>query len=407
MAPCFRKKSGRTAMGAILDQGRQMGLSRPDFPLPFHVRDFKILGLLCVLLGCVFSPVMAEQPACIVKGHLYTQLPWYGYLVQKTFRTEMAKIQYQLSFPLKECCLNLLIYYDDQLRHLKEGMTCHEREAILPPQNNQIIPLSLSNKTKGCVLRNDTEEPIVICVGERTFASSGPRTWYFAVSKCNKQTPTSLWYYFNISGYYGECEADPLAKTYIPPPQEQDKYMYVAVALGIVAGLAFVLAIIFFGLWVMGRRQKDTKTQKGNGNDSVTSSQATMTQDIFYVNPSISDRDTSDYSRSSSENYYEVIPEGRSYDSAEQQHRLTVPHNGAPPHSPRHMTVSSMPKEYRQYHHPPMVDDYPPPPYPMHAIGKGVYPSAHTMATSSHRHPPHHHHGHNHHPHHHAMETSA
>lgn len=125
------------------------------------------------------------------------------------------------------------------------------------------------------------------------------------------------------TGYHGECEEDPLASTsmwtsyvklmYSDKQSNSSKevYTYLSISLGILAGIGLILAAVFFALWFLGLR----KAAKGKGS-SVTSSQATMTQDdIFYVNPSLSDREQAEYSQSGSENYYEVIPERRSYES--------------------------------------------------------------------------------------------
>ncbi|KAI8786046.1 rho GTPase-activating protein gacZ, partial [Biomphalaria glabrata] len=62
---------------------------------------------------------------------------WYGFLVHKAFHRDYAKIQYQITYPVKECCANLLIYYDDQVKQLRSSMTCEERVAVLPADNNQ------------------------------------------------------------------------------------------------------------------------------------------------------------------------------------------------------------------------------------------------------------------------------
>ncbi|XP_067654210.1 uncharacterized protein [Haliotis asinina] len=339
-----------------------------------------LLVLLCEL------PVRGEDPpVCTVKGRVYTELKWYGYLVQKPFHQDWAKIQYQISYPVSECCTNLLIYYDDQIRELKEGMTCKERENILPANNNQVIPLYKNNKTVGCNVWNKTGESYYVCLGERIFRSSGPRTWYFALSRCGSKTPLNLNYVFNISGFYGECEDDPLAKTYIPPVNAPtDRYMFVAIGLGVVAGVALILAAIFFALWLLG-----TRNRTANKGSSVTSSQATMTQDdVFYVNPSLSDQGQTDYSQSSSENYYEVIPERRSYESINTH--LAVPHghghaHGHPhphAHGARHATYV---KDMRHPSFPAQLlfEDYPPPPY---QPPRGL-PKHHTL-----HHPPHHHH---------------
>ena len=252
-------------------------------------------------------------PQCVRKGRVYTERLWYGYLIDKAFHRDYAKIQYTISYPVKECCTNLLIYYDDQIKQLTQYMTCEEREQVLPSNNNQIIPLHTLNRTAGCRVWNETEEPYYVCVGERIFRSSGPRTWYFALSRCHARTSLTFNYAFNVSGYYGDCEEDPLVRTYIPPSPKEESNVYVSLALGIVAGVAAISAVVFFVLWVIARRR--AANSKGS---SVTSSQATMTQDdIFYVNPSLSDREQAEYgtSQASSENYYEVIPERRSYES--------------------------------------------------------------------------------------------
>ncbi|GFO26436.1 transmembrane protein 145 [Plakobranchus ocellatus] len=270
----------------------------------------------------------SAQNVCTVKGRVYTNRDWYGYLVHKGFQREYAKIQYQITYPMKECCASLLIYYDDQVKQLRSSMTCQERRGILPPDNNQVIPLRGSNDTtSGCSLWNETGEPFFVCLGERVFRSSIPRTWFFAVSRCDSSAgPLNLNYVFNITGYYGECEDDPLTpssgwNSYVrhlngdeDSSSMKSVYLYLSISLGIVAGIALILAAVFFGLWFVGVKSAG----KGKGG-SVTSSQATMTQDdIFYVNPSLSDRgEHPEYNQtnSGSENYYEVIPERRSYES--------------------------------------------------------------------------------------------
>ncbi|XP_033725473.1 uncharacterized protein LOC117315403 [Pecten maximus] len=314
------------------------------------------LGLVVMACWSVLA-VMSADPSCVSKGQLYTKLPWYGYLVQKTFHPNNAKIEYQISYPVSEGSANLLIYYDDQVRKLKDEMSCKERENILPAKNNQVIPL---NETGRCTVWRDSGEPLYVCVGERVFNSSFPRTWYFAVSKCSMNSSQSLNmnYYFNVTGYYGACEVDPLSKTVIPARVEVEPDVSVIVALGVVCGVTTIVAIVFMILFFLGRRRR--KNKKGG---SVTSSQATMTQDIFYVNPSLSDREHSDsqYSHSQSsgsENYYEVIPDRRSYESINTQLALQG-------HAIRGLNLNAAHlKEQRNSNIPAYIlEDYPPPPY--------------------------------------------
>ncbi|KAL8565679.1 hypothetical protein ACOMHN_037691 [Nucella lapillus] len=373
-----------------------------------------------VKMSAMSNSAESNNPQCVLKGRVYTERQWYGYLFDKAFHRDYAKIQYTISYPVKECCTNLLIYYDDQIKQLKKDMTCEEREKVLPFNNNQVIPLHTLNKTVGCRVWNNTDESYYVCNGERIFRSSGPRTWYFALSRCGAKNPLTVNYAFNISGYYGDCEEDPLVRTYIPPSPKEDSDVYLSLALGIVAGVAIITAVVFFVLWFIARR--NAANSKGS---SVTSSQATMTQDdIFYVNPSLSDREQAEYgtSQASSENYYEVIPERRSYESIN-PHLLAAGGGGVggashhplvhhgPPHLTHHLHPmhahghSSHPRQIHihagaqgpqvkesAFHRPqpgvgyPVFDDYPPPPYqPPRLLGG---PRHHTL-----HHPtPHHHH---------------
>ena len=350
---------------------------------------------------------------CVLRGRVYTERLWYGYIIDKAFHRDYAKIQYTISYPIKECCTNLLVYYDDQIRQLTQDMTCEQREGILPVDNNQVIPLHTRNRTIGCRVWNDTEsEPFYVCVGERIFRSRGTRTWYFALSRCNAKTPLTLNYNFNVTGYYGECEEDPLVKTYIPLSPTQASDGYLALTLGIVAGVAVVVAIFFFGLWLLGQR-RISRTKRS----SVTSSQATMTQDdIFYVNPSLSDRvEHHDYSQGSSENYYEVIPEGRNYESVN-HHLLSSGSNvvhhpllQAHPHLAHHIhhSLATHPRflHFRAgqqlnhlgdsaFHRPQQrsstipgtfLGDYPPPPYqPPRLLGESRHHTLHHAGNHNH-----------------------
>lgn len=348
--------------------------------------------MLCAIVLLIH---VADANTCVKKGRIYTEKRWYGYLLQKTFDRNTAKIQYQFSYPVAECCTNLVIYYDDQLKLLNENMDCWERIGILPADNNQIIPLTVGNGTVGCKIYNETGEPLYVCTGERSFRSSGPRTWYVALSRCGSNGPLNMNYFFNVTGFYGECEHDSLADATFPTIVEEDKYLNVAIALGATAGLTAIVAAVFIVLWCFGRRQQKKKT------GSVTSSQATMTQDVFYVNPSLSDREQSDsqYSQStgSSENYYEVIPDRRSYESINLQ---LSGHGGR-----HHNNHATLPKENRPSLPAYIFEDYPPPPYQppqqlLQAINShsqngqhsfasaGTHPHTHILAGGSNGHQP-------------------
>ena len=371
--------------------------------------------------GVASSTGGSNNRPCVLKGRVYTERQWYGYLLNKEFHRDYAKVNFQLSYPTRECCSNLLIYYDDQITQLTPDMTCEQRENILPKDNNQVIQLHTLNGTKGCSIRNEslTGEPHYVCDGERIFRSSGARTWFFALSRCHSNHSLTLSYSFNVTGYYGDCEEDPLdGGTHLPARPSGQKDYYLSLVLGIVAGVAVIVAGIFFALWFIARRR--ATTSKGS---SVTSSQATMTQDdIFYVNPSLNDRSghgNQEYgpaqSQAGSENYYEVIPEGRrSYESINHMlanggpagshaHALLHhPHFGAHLHShhgtlPRQLHLAGPGAQLKDsaFHRPahpasvggyPMFEDYPPPPYqPPRMLGGPRHNTLHHPS-------PHHHH---------------
>ncbi|CAG5134368.1 unnamed protein product, partial [Candidula unifasciata] len=161
-----------------------------------------LLRALMLLAGAQSNSITtsdSSQGVCTVKGRVFTQRNWYGYIVHKAFNRDYAKIQYQIMYPIKECCANLLIYYDDQVKQLRPSMTCEQRLAVLPADNNQVIPLRTTNDSSGCTLWNEKGEDFYVCLGERIFRSSVPRTWFFALSHCEHEGPLNLNYVFNIT----------------------------------------------------------------------------------------------------------------------------------------------------------------------------------------------------------------
>ncbi|KAL4216331.1 hypothetical protein ACF0H5_024058 [Mactra antiquata] len=339
------------------------------------------LPIVVLLIATIAVPVPVESSSgnCILKGRIYTSLEWYGYLLQKTFQQNVSRIQYTVSYPVSECCASMLIYYDDQMRNLTQNMTCEQRKRVLPAVSNQVIPLNTDNGTVGCsIWKEEGKEPMNVCIGERTLKSSAPRTWYIAISRCGSSHQLTLNYQFNITGFYGNCEEDPLAKTFIPSKkvEENKSSLHAAIALGVVAGIAIIVAVVFIVLYILSRRQMQ---QKPKTSGSVTSSQATMTQDIFYVNPSLSDREHSDsqYSRSSSENYYEVIPDRRSYESINTQLAL----HG---HGGRALNLAQIQRERGPRIPSYIFEDIPPPPYqPPNLQGHGHHHHAHAHQNSN------------------------
>ena len=61
---------------------------------------------------------------------------------------------------------------------------CFQREAVLRPENNQVIILDYFNSWSGCILKNSSNNEMITCIGSRHFHSRRERWWYVAVSHC-------------------------------------------------------------------------------------------------------------------------------------------------------------------------------------------------------------------------------
>lgn len=87
--------------------------------------------ILLLILTLLNGPINATDGNCAHRGIIYTSLDWYGYLLQKTFQQNVSRLEYEISYPASQCCAKLLIYYDDQIKELREDMTCEQRDDIL------------------------------------------------------------------------------------------------------------------------------------------------------------------------------------------------------------------------------------------------------------------------------------
>ena len=62
---------------------------------------------------------------------------------------------------------------------------CYQREAVLRPENNQIIYLTLRHFWSGCMINHTADgTEIYTCRANRTFRSARERWWYMAASHC-------------------------------------------------------------------------------------------------------------------------------------------------------------------------------------------------------------------------------
>nr|XP_002124065.2 transmembrane protein 145-like [Ciona intestinalis] len=124
-----------------------------------------------------------------LEGRLFTREDW-SFLSRFCFLSDIGRMQFKFVFPYADCCNNILLYFDDGVQWPKvyknSSKTCHQKEAVLEPENNQIINLTTRYTWSGCVLHNSSGENsgVLVCEGGRSFRSKHERWWYIAISNC-------------------------------------------------------------------------------------------------------------------------------------------------------------------------------------------------------------------------------
>uniref|UniRef100_A0A3Q2D2P0 Transmembrane protein 145 n=1 Tax=Cyprinodon variegatus TaxID=28743 RepID=A0A3Q2D2P0_CYPVA len=125
-----------------------------------------------------------------VKGIVDTKesLQDWVFLTRFCFLTEFGRLDFRFRYPKSRCCQNILLYFDDSSQwpavYKKTEKNCYEKEAVLRPENNQVINLTTRYTWSGCVVEDDGDEEVLSCVGGRSFRSVRERWWYIALSKC-------------------------------------------------------------------------------------------------------------------------------------------------------------------------------------------------------------------------------
>ncbi|PWA20596.1 hypothetical protein CCH79_00011584 [Gambusia affinis] len=110
------------------------------------------------------------------------------FLTRFCFLTEFGRLDFKFRYSKSRCCQNILLYFDDSSQwpavYKKPEKNCYEKEAVLRPENNQVINLTTRYTWSGCAVEDDTNEEVLSCVGGRSFRSVRERWWYIALSKC-------------------------------------------------------------------------------------------------------------------------------------------------------------------------------------------------------------------------------
>uniref|UniRef100_A0A3Q3ECX5 Transmembrane protein 145 n=1 Tax=Labrus bergylta TaxID=56723 RepID=A0A3Q3ECX5_9LABR len=107
------------------------------------------------------------------------------FLTRFCFLTDFGRLDFRFRYPKSRCCQNILLYFDDSSQwpavYKRPEKNCYQKEAVLRPENNQVINLTTRYTWSGC---GDGNEEVLSCVGGRSFRSVRERWWYIALSKC-------------------------------------------------------------------------------------------------------------------------------------------------------------------------------------------------------------------------------
>uniref|UniRef100_A0A6Q2YZ65 Intimal thickness related receptor IRP domain-containing protein n=1 Tax=Esox lucius TaxID=8010 RepID=A0A6Q2YZ65_ESOLU len=106
------------------------------------------------------------------------------FLTRFCFLSDFGRLDFRFRYIKSRCCQNILLYFDDSSQwpavYKRPDKDCYQKEAVLRPENNQVINLTTRYTWSGCV----GDEEVLSCVGGRSFRSVRERWWYIALSKC-------------------------------------------------------------------------------------------------------------------------------------------------------------------------------------------------------------------------------
>jgi len=174
-------------------------------PEPLHHSAFMLMMLFDMLL----SDISQSEIPCIYEGRISTVKNWFGYLANITVVMN-GRMLFELMYPVKHGCLNVLFYSDEQVAFIHPQMTCWQKEYLLKPEKDQILRLTPRFSWSGCQLDHRAGQLMYVCEGGRSFAvDDDPRrasTWHLAVSNCATQSGLDLNYRFVVYGAIGRCQ---------------------------------------------------------------------------------------------------------------------------------------------------------------------------------------------------------
>uniref|UniRef100_A0A8K9WVB1 Transmembrane protein 145 n=1 Tax=Oncorhynchus mykiss TaxID=8022 RepID=A0A8K9WVB1_ONCMY len=82
------------------------------------------------------------------------------FLTRFCFLTDFGRLDFRFRYQKSRCCQNILLYFDDSSQwpavYKKPDKDCYQKEAVLRPENNQVINLTTRYTWSGCVVRTWT-----------------------------------------------------------------------------------------------------------------------------------------------------------------------------------------------------------------------------------------------------------
>ncbi|KAJ8289820.1 hypothetical protein GJAV_G00005710 [Gymnothorax javanicus] len=117
----------------------------------------RVFGLAVVTSVLCVGSVLGKY----VKGIVNTKEDWV-FLTRFCFLTDFGRLDFRFRYP----------------------KDCYQKEAVLRPENNQVINLTTRYTWSGCMVEGEGDEETLSCEGGRSFRSVRERWWYIALSKC-------------------------------------------------------------------------------------------------------------------------------------------------------------------------------------------------------------------------------
>ena len=180
-----------------------------------HIGECKTPYKVVTTPDYLITPHLSAEPAhaasntlvsdnyCVVEGDLNVTHNWHGFLVNVTLN-KGGGFRFRFEYPYHRQIQNLILYSRDDIGKLHVKQSCWQREGIIRSRNvpDQILDLSFRSSWNGCVSRNSSQGPVLICQGERRYDRG--RKVYFAVSNCRSRIGLLLKYRIEFFGYRGE-----------------------------------------------------------------------------------------------------------------------------------------------------------------------------------------------------------